>query len=308
MSSESNGIKEVLNGIKERQVRLCATQSDVGWLLAEVDQLQRRLDRTTKSTATTTTVTSRAEQIELITAAMMRRLPLSQESTVRQLATIAIDVLAGLSCTLPSAATIESWYDASAMIQEGQYMLRGPLAVEYMLRSMIAPILVAQSAEVAELRIVDVQHRCARSACVEAGIQDMPLVQDMVDTLRKQRDDALTLPHVGECAMNREVLKIYHDVLRPLKQGNESLLETLHRLVNIANDWREDGGVWKKRIGDVSLTAGRDITIHSPSFLAAVVHGNMTMSMCGIASIVDAKKLAEQIAKTHFAEHIGAAQ
>lgn len=304
-------MNKTLDNIKERHAHGTATYTDVAWLLAEVTRLSCIMGTTT-APKTNTTIMSRTEQIELITAAMIRRLPLSQESTVRQLATIALDVLAGLSCALPSAATIESWYDTSAMVQDGEYMLRRSLAVEHMLRSTIAPILVAQASEVAELRAMDAQYKCARSACVEAGVPDMPLVQDMVDALRKQRDDALyrvtELESSPTSIADKDALEAYRSIIRPLRRDGELAIQTLRRIVAIANDWREDGGVWKKRIGDVSLTAGRDITIHSPSYLAAVVHGNTTISMCGIASIDDAKKQAEQIAAKHFSEHIGATQ
>lgn len=258
------------------------------------------------------TVTSRSELIELVTAAMARQLPLT-ESLVRQMAIIAIDSLACLSCALPSAATIESWIDGSAMVQAGHYALRGSMAVECMLRANVGPVLAAQTAEVAALRVVNEQHQCARSACIENGIQDAPLLQDMIETLAKQRNDAMT--RVGELeqllsskATDTEALEMYRELLKPFRCDGELAIQTLRRVIAIANDWREANGVWSKRMGDVSLNAGRDVAIHSTSFLAVVKHGNATMSMCNITSIDDAKKIAEQIAKKYFAEHIGETQ
>lgn len=123
----------------------------------------------------TTIVASRAEQTTLIVAAMRRSLPFIEEHVAQRLAEVSLDVLAGLSCALPSAATISSWWFDS--VEAAQYKcLFGSVAVEHMLRMTIAPILAAQAAEVAELRAIDAQYRSARAACIEALVPVEPLL------------------------------------------------------------------------------------------------------------------------------------
>lgn len=135
----------------------------------------------------------------------------------------------------------------------------------------------------------------------------------MVDALVKQRDDAQARvveleKETSKSVADKDALETYRELLKPFRRDGELAIQTLRRIVDIANDWRQDGGVWKKRMGNVELTAGRDVTLHRPSFLASVQHGYKTMNVCNIASIEDAKSIAVQVAKEHFAAHIGATQ
>lgn len=260
----------------------------------------------------TTIVASRTEQTTLIAAAMRRSLPFIEERVAQRLAEVSLDVLAGSSCALPSATTIGSWWFDS--VETVKYKcLFGSTAVEHMLRTTIAPILAAQAAEVAELRAIDAQYRSARAACVEARIPVEPLLQDMVDALVKQRNEALVRvveleKETSKPIADKDALETYRELLKPFRRDGELAIQTLRRIVDIANDWRQDGGVWKKRMGNVELTAGRDVTLHRPLFLASVQYAYTSVNVCNIASIEDAKSIAVQVAKEHFAAHIGATQ